>query len=303
MRHPTRFARACEAKYIWAEMNRRAGLIGGVVLIAWVATAGNVGWDLRYVVPAKAEIAPDVGSGEPALPIPPIPPRIAEGEDYDRCLHMLNTNPAGANSFADAWEATGGGDGATHCHALAEIALGEPEKGAELMDRLAGASHAQPTARASLYGQAGQAWLMAGDPGRAFGSATLALSLTPDDADLLIDRSIAAASLERYEDAVDDLTQALDLDPRRADALVFRGAAWRHLGHLELAQDDIDRAFAREPENADVLLERGILRQRRGDGNGARRDWEQAVILSPDTATGDLARQNLALLEAGPNRR
>lgn len=284
-------------------MNRRAGLIGGVVLIAWVATAGNVGWDLRYVVPAKAEIAPDVGSGEPALPIPPIPPRIAEGEDYDRCLHMLNTNPAGANSFADAWEATGGGDGATHCHALAEIALGEPEKGAELMDRLAGASHAQPTARASLYGQAGQAWLMAGDPGRAFGSATLALSLTPDDADLLIDRSIAAASLERYEDAVDDLTQALDLDPRRADALVFRGAAWRHLGHLELAQDDIDRAFAREPENADVLLERGILRQRRGDGNGARRDWEQAVILSPDTATGDLARQNLALLEAGPNRR
>ena len=284
-------------------MNRRAGLIGGVVLIAWVATAGNVGWDLRYVVPAKAEIAPDVGSGEPALPIPPIPPRIAEGEDYDRCLHMLNTNPAGANSFADAWEATGGGDGATHCHALAEIALGEPEKGAELMDRLAGASHAQPTARASLYGQAGQAWLMAGDPGRAFGSATLALSLTPDDADLLIDRSIAAASLERYEDAVDDLTQALDLNPRRADALVFRGAAWRHLGHLELAQDDIDRAFAREPENADVLLERGILRQRRGDGNGARRDWEQAVILSPDTATGDLARQNLALLEAGPNRR
>ncbi len=284
-------------------MNRRAGLIGGVVLIAWVATAGNVGWDLRYVVPAKAEIAPDVGSGEPALPIPPIPPRIAEGEDYDRCLHMLNTNPAGANSFADAWEATGGGDGATHCRALAEIALGEPEKGAELMDRLAGASHAQPTARASLYGQAGQAWLMAGDPGRAFGSATLALSLTPDDADLLIDRSIAAASLERYEDAVDDLTQALDLNPRRADALVFRGAAWRHLGHLELAQDDIDRAFAREPENADVLLERGILRQRRGDGNGARRDWEQAVILSPDTATGDLARQNLALLEAGPNRR
>jgi len=303
MRHPTRFARACEPEYIWVEMNKRAALIGGVVLIAWVATAGSVGWNLRYMVPAEAETAPDVGSGEQALPIPPIPPRIAEGEDYDRCLYMLNTNPAGANVFADAWEATGGGDGATHCRALAEIALGEPEKGAELMDRLAGASHAQPAARASVYGQAGQAWLMAGDPGRAFGSATLALSLTPDDADLLIDRSIAAASLERYEDAVDDLTQALDLDPHRADALVFRGAAWRHLGHLELAQDDIDRAFAREPENADVLLERGILRQRRGDGSGARRDWEQAVTLSPDTSTGDLARQNLALLEAGPDRR
>lgn len=284
-------------------MNKRAVLIGGVVLTALAATANSVGWDLRYVSPAEAEIGPNTGLGEPALPIPPIPPRIAEGEDYNRCLHMLNTNPAEANAFADAWEATGGGDGATHCRALAEIALGAPEKGAELMDRLAGASHALPAARASVYGQAGQAWLMAGDPGRAFGSATLALSLMPDDADLLIDRSIAAASLERYEDAVDDLTQALDLDPRRADALVFRGAAWRHLGHLELAQDDVDRAFAQEPGNADVLLERGILRQRRGDRNGARKDWERAITLSPGTATGDLARQNLALLEAGPNRR
>ncbi len=216
---------------------------------------------------------------------------------------MLNTDPAGANVFADAWEATGGGDGATHCRALAQVALGQPEKGAELMDKLAGASHAQPAARASIYGQAGQAWLMTGDPGRAFGSATLALSLTPDDADLLIDRSIAAATLGRYDDAVDDLTHALDLDPRRADALVFRGAAWRHLGHLELAQDDIDRAFAQNAENPDALLERGILRQRRGDRDGAREDWEHAIALSPDTATGDLARQNLALLEAGPGRR
>ena len=102
---------------------------------------------------------------------------------------------------------------------------------------------------------------------------------------------------------MDDLTHALDLDPRRADALVFRGAAWRHLGHPELAQDDIDRAFAQDPENPDALLERGILRQRRGDREGARRDWEHAIALSPDTATGDLAQQNLALLEAGPDRR
>ncbi len=172
-----------------------------------------------------------------------------------------------------------------------------------MLDQLANASHAQSGARASVYGQAGQAWLMAGEPGRALGSATLALSLTPDDADLLIDRSIAAATLEHYDDAVDDLTHALDLDPRRADALVFRGAAWRHLGHPELAQDDIDRAFAQDPENPDALLERGILRQRRGDREGARSDWEHAIALSPDTATSDLAQQNLALLEAGPDRR
>ncbi len=230
-------------------------------------------------------------------------PRIAQGEDYDRCLGMLSSDPQEAYAFADAWEATGGGDGATHCRALAEVTLGTPEKGAERMENLANASHGQAAARASLYGQAGQAWLMAGEPGRAFGAATLALSLTPDDPALLIDRSIAAASLERYDEAVDDLTRALDLDPRRADALVFRGAAWRHLSQMGLAQDDIDRAFALEPENADVLLERGILRQRRGDREGARQDWEHAIVLAPNNATGELAQQNLALLEAGPSRR
>lgn len=284
-------------------MNRRIALICGVVLVALAAAAGGVGWGAHHA--AQAETVPETpaDAGEQALPIPPVPPRIAEGADYDRCLYMLSTDPAGAYSFADAWEATGGGDGAAHCLALAQIALGEPAKGGEMLDQLANTSHAQSGARASVYGQAGQAWLMAGEPGRALGSATLALSLTPDDADLLIDRSIAAATLEHYEDAVDDLTHALDLDPRRADALVFRGAAWRHLGHPELAQDDIDRAFAQDPENPDALLERGILRQRRGDRDGARRDWEHAIALSPDTATGDLAQQNLALLEAGPDRR
>ncbi len=286
-------------------MNRRVGLIGGVVLIALVSATGDMWLKQGLAQPAKAipEIAGNTASSGQALPVPPTLPRIAEGEDYDRCLGLLNADPAGANAFADAWEATGGGDGATHCRALAEITLGEPEKGAELMDKLASASHGSAAARASVYGQAGQAWLMAGEPGRAFGSATLALSLTPDDPGLLIDRSIAAASLERYDDAVDDLTHALDLDPHRADALVFRGAAWRHLNQLELAQDDIDRAFAQDPENPDALLERGILRQRRGDRDGARQDWEHAIALSPNTATGDLAQQNLALLEAGPNRR
>lgn len=281
-------------------MYRRVALIGGVVLIALAAATGGAWWVGRATPVPEAAVDP---ADTRALPIPPIPPRIAEGAEYDRCLGMLASDPASASAFADAWEATGGGEGATHCRALADIALGEAERGADIMEKLAAGSRGQAAARASVYGQAGQAWLMAGVPGRAYGSATMALSLTPDDPDLLIDRSVASASLERYHDAIDDLTHALDLDPRRSDALVFRGAAWRHLGQLDLAQDDIDRAFAQDPENPDALLERGIMRQRRGDREGARQDWEQAIALSPDSATGDLAQQNLALLEAGPERR
>ena len=84
---------------------------------------------------------------------------------------------------------------------------------------------------------------------------------------------------------------------------MFRAAAFRHLNQLDRAKEDIDRAFVLDPEDPDVLLERGILRQRQGDRAGARKDWERAVQLSPDSPTGDLAQQNLVLLDAGPERR
>lgn len=235
-----------------------------------------------------------------ALPVPPVPPRIAQGEDYERCLAMLSNDPAGANAFADAWQATGGGDGALHCQALAQIELGNTQTGADMLEKLAGASQAPAPALAAIYGQAVQAWLMADDPARAFAAATLALSLSPDDPDLLIDRSIAAATMDRYLDAIDDLNRAISHAPQRADALVFRAAAWRHEDKLERAQDDIDHAVALDPDNPEALLERGILRERRGDRYGARADWERAIALAPDTAAADLAQQNLALLEAGP---
>ena len=282
-------------------MAKRPALFGprtlGIVAILLALATAGAWWEKRGASPIEAE--PDT---DEVLPVPPIPPRIAEGADYERCLGMLNADPNGARDFADAWVATGGGEGATHCLALADVALGEADTGADLMDKLAGASKAPDAARATVFGQAGQAWLMAGEPARALASTTLALSLTPDDADLLIDRSVAEGTLEHYQNALDDLNRALDLDARRADALVLRAAASRHLNHLDLAQEDIDRAFELEPDNADALLERGILRQRRGDRVGARKDWEEAVKLSPDTATGDLAQQNLALLDAGPAR-
>jgi len=232
-----------------------------------------------------------------------MPPRIASGADYERCLTMVAQDPVGANAYAEAWEATGGGDGARHCHAAAQISLGQMALGAEMLEKLARSSSAPALARAFIFGQATQAWLLAGDAQRAYATATLAVSLAPDDVDLIIDRSITAATMERYLDAIDDLTAALDRDPKRADALVYRAAAWRHDGQLGLAQDDIDRALALDPEYPEALLERGILRQRKGDLAGARMDWEAVLALAPDGATADLAQQNLSLLDVGPGRR
>ncbi len=254
--------------------------------------------------PAAAEDAPRPAAPVSAdLPVPPMPPRVAQGTEYERCLSMVPSDPQGANALADAWEATGGGDGASHCRAASQIALGNTETGAELLEKLAKSSKAPALARAFIYGQATQAWLMAGDPARAFGTATMALALAPDDVDLLIDRSIAAATMDRFMESIDDLNLALDRDGKRTDALVFRAAAWRHAGQLGLATDDVDRALKIDPDYPEALLERGILRQRRGDLAGAGADWQRVVELAPDTPTADLAQQNLSLLEAGPRAR
>lgn len=276
-------------------------LIGRATLLMLAAAGGGAAW--ITAAPAAAQGAPPRPVASDPLPTPPVPPRIAEGADYERCLAQIETDPADAAAFADAWEATGGGEGATHCHALALVEQGDMADGAQKLQTLAASSRAPAPARAAVFGQAAQAWLLAGDAGRSYAAATLALSLTPDDADLLVARANAAANMERYHEAVDDLGRALDLDPRRADALVLRAAAWRLLGRLELAQDDVDRALQAEPDSAEALLERGILRQRRGDPAGARADWERVVELAPDTPAGELAQQNLALLDAGPERR
>ncbi len=240
---------------------------------------------------------------EEPLPLPPEPPRLADGPEMERCLALLRTDPDEALAFATSWEAGDGNEGARQCGALAMISLGDPANAAQRLETLAAASRAGSAARAAVYAQAAQAWLMAGDTNRAFGATTRALTLTPDDADLLVDRAVALGTAGRYGEAVMDLDRALTLDPLRAEALVFRAAAWRHLDRAEPARRDIERALDLNPDNPEALLERGILRQLAGDTEGARMDWERAVELAPNSATADLALQNLALNEAGPSRR
>jgi tetratricopeptide (TPR) repeat protein len=267
------------------------GVLAGTALsvlagAAWLASA-----------PAPVETAED------ALPLPPEPPRFAESPEADRCLGLLRTDPEAAHAFARAWDTDGGAEGAQHCAALAVLAQGEIERAAEALEALARRSGAGSAARAAVFAQAAQAWLMAGEPARAFAATTLALSLTPDDVELLIDRAAALGTMGRFGEAVADLDRALASDMERPDALVFRAAAWRNLDRAEPARRDIERALALDPGNAEALLERGILRQLAGDTEGARMDWERAIELAPHSATADLAFQNLALSEAGPAAR
>ena len=286
-------------------MSFRAALAGAAVLLA----AASTQLFAQTTLPGPASRSADpAGENAPAspdddiLPIPPVPPRITENPDYDRCLDRLVEDPSGAETLASALAAAGAAEAAQHCHALAQVELGNSAEGAALLDRLAAVSTAPAAARAVVYGQADHAWTMAGDTAQAYASASRALALSPDDPDLLIGRAIAGLALQHCPEAESDLTHALELDPKRDDALTLRATARRCLGQLDQAETDIDHALGLDGENPDALLERGIIRQRRGNLEGARADWQHAAELAPDTPTADLAEQNLALLDAGPRQ-
>jgi tetratricopeptide (TPR) repeat protein len=262
------------------------GVLGGGAVAAW--------WWQASPAPQEDAVVD--------LPLPPFPPRITEGKDYETCLAALADDPAGAMAMADTWLANGGGDGAAHCQGLALIVTGKPEAGAAALEHLGETSAAPPMARALVLGQAGQARLMIAQPDKAAADASLALTLSPADTNLFVMRATAEGMLDRFRNAIADLSDALQLDASRADALVSRAVMHRQLNELDLAQADVARVLTRDPDNPDALLERGILRQRMGDRTGARTDWQHARDVDPNSTTADLAEQNLSLLEAGPER-
>jgi len=298
--------------------SRLLALVGAAVLILGAVLLMVSGTDApalrshQYTPPAElAAIDPEADAPQatdahaddlPAddLPVPPFPPRIADGEQYDRCMTMITDDPQGAEAIATSWQTTGGGEGAIHCQALASIAAGKPEVGAQLLEDLVHGGKVQGLARAVLLGQAAEARLMVEQAEPALHDTTEALVIRPDDTDLLISRANANDTLDRANDAVDDLTHALQLDPSRGDALVLRASLRRRMDQLDEARSDISRALALDPEDAEALLERGILRQETGDLVGARQDWTHAQTADPNSEAAELAAQNLALLDAGP---
>ena len=160
--------------------------------------------------------------------------------------------------------------------------------------------------RADVLDQAAQAWLLAGEPARAYAADGAALELRPEDADLLVDRAEAAGSAGWFDKAIADLDRVLKADPTRLDALIYRASAYREEGRLDPALADIDKALTLAPNSVPALLERGNHPQARrrhrwrAPGLGAgRASWLPAAppmppprrISSASTRKGDAAPQ------------
>ena len=258
---------------------RSAGLVRAALALlpATVAAAEPAGWPARSTGPRNAE---------------------ADAATYDRCLKLAKQNPGAAQSLAQTWHERGGAHPADHCAAVALVGLKRYKEAATRLEALAQAMTTAPAGlRAEVFDQAGQAWLLAGDPVRAYAAAGQALVLQPNDPELLLDRAEAAAAAGYYDNAVGDLDHVLKANPNRIEALIYRASAYRALKRLDPALADAEKALAQAPNSVPALLERGNIRRLNGDLAGARADWERIGQLAPGTQADMAARANLEHLD------
>ena len=259
-----------------------------------------------FLVAAPAFAAEQFDSGWPLMAAPPGrarpgPPRAADADaaTYAKCMALAQDDPAAARKLAQSWQEQGGTHPAEHCLAVSLIGLKQYKDGASRLQKLAEAMVRAPVAlRADVLAQAAQAWLLAGDPGRAYTADGIALGLKPDDPELLIDRAAAAGSAGWFDKAVADLDRVLTADPKRLDALIYRASANRALGRLDPAVTDIETALKLAPDSAPALLERGNIRSLRGEIDGARGDWVRVAAIAPGTAAATAAKTNIARIDA-----
>ena len=257
-----------------------------------------------FAIPALAAERPEADwplLTAPPRPTKPGPPRAADAdaEKYAKCMKLAQDDPPAGRKLAQGWQEQGGGHPAEHCLAVSLIGLRQYKEAAARLEKLAQAMVRAPAGlRADVLGQAAQAWLLAGDAGRAYAADGMALGLRPDDPELLVDRAAAAGLAGWFDKAVADLDRVLQSNPSRLDALIYRASANRALGRLDPALADIEAALKQAPDSPAALLERGNILSLRGEIDGARADWVRVAALAPGTTAATAAKTNIARVDA-----
>ncbi len=228
-------------------------------------------------------------------------PSLGGSSRYERCLSLVRADANRAYTEAARWEAAGGGAAASHCSAMSLVSQRRYAEAATKLDILArGAAGEGAGARSALFGQAGNAWLLAGNAANAESALNAALTLTPDDPDLLTDRARARGLRRNWTGAEADLSAVLARDSSRADLLVLRASARHAQGRKAEARSDIDAALRVVANYPDALVERGAMKAEAGDSDGAKADWNAVIAQAPGSAAARTARENLASLAAPP---
>ena len=201
---------------------------------------------------------------------------------YTECMKLARREPLRALPMAEKWNADGGGLGARHCVAVAMFQAGKyPQAGAQFEAIARDMGQDRPGLRAELWGQAGQAWIEAGQAEKAAEAQSRALALKSNDADLWIDRALSYAAMLQWPRAISDFDQALRLRPDNLEILVLRAAAWRNARNPAQAMADVVRALRIAPDHTEALLERGFINLAGGNRAQANDDFNQVLRAVP----------------------
>lgn len=79
----------------------------------------------------------------------------------------------------------------------------------------------------------------------------------PNDASLYFDRAKIYVELQRYNEALNDLTKATELDKNNTEYLMLLGDTYFRVGNMEYSAKAIEHLLEIEPDNTDALLKLG----------------------------------------------
>lgn len=237
----------------------------------------------------------------PALTMP------AHADQYQTCIGIAMQNPDAAYDYALQWENTDTTGGALHCGAIALMGLQLFDSAAERFEKAANvAQGAEGTDRATLFRQAGEAWLAANNGAKAVDAFTSGLHFLPKDPALLFGRARGHDLAEAPALGLVDVSDAISVAPERSDFLVLRARFHRQLKQFDAALLDLNAALSAGADAIPVHLERGVLLFEQGDEAGARKDWQ--VVIDRDRredgsagAAGQIAAQFIAELDQAPS--
>lgn len=235
---------------------------------------------------------------------------VPEQQRYDECVALVSQNAAAAFSEGLGWLDQGGGVAARHCTALALSQMGKDEAAADMfLEAASSAANGKgvglmgmeitPSLMASLFAQAGNSYIIAGQAERAIEPLSRAVDQLPPSSppavDLIIDRARAYALTGDYEAAFMDLSVAIGIKPYDTDALLFRASAARQTERYTVAKTDLENLIALRPDLASAWLERGQLAAAMERSDLAQQSYMRVLELEDEGVIADSARY---LLEA-----
>lgn len=230
-------------------------------------------------------------------------------------MDMADRVPDKGINLALEWIAAGGGVPARHCEAYSLSRMGEhAEAAARLMKiaddmrfgrdmpvRMGKRVVATEPMLADMYGQAANAWLLAGEIIRAEDAIDLAVTLsakgTSQEYELVLDRARIAAAAEDFTLALQDLDFVMKADPGRKDILVLVAAAARGTGDLDRADAALQGFQKAYPKDAAGFLELGNLRHAQGRIEDARKAWIKVLLIEEAGESAKAARANLEKMD------